>query len=73
MAARGDFVKRNFSHAMLGTTRLASNVSKMFPLCFSDMFYPIKNIFCHITKNMTVVINFYILLTQHFVNSIACH
>ena len=39
MSASGDFVKCDFTNVMLNTTRL-SNVSKMFPLCFSDMFYP---------------------------------
>ena len=40
MAVRGDFVKRDFTDTMLNTTRLAPNVSKMLPLCFSHMFYP---------------------------------
>ena len=59
------FAKRSFTDAMLSITRLASNVSKIFPLCFYDIFYPMQNIFCHNKKDMTVVINFDILLTQH--------
>ena len=59
----GDFVKCDFTDAMLSTRRLAPNVSKMFLLCFSHIFYPPWNIFCHIQKNVTVVINFENLLS----------
>ena len=55
LAARDNFVKCNFTNVMLNYRRLASKVSKMFPFCFSDMFYLIQNIFCH-NKNMTLVI-----------------
>ena len=66
MAARGDSVKCNFTDLMLSTTRLVSNVSKMFPLCYCHMFYPIE-IIClpYYEKKKTVLINFDILLTQH--------
>ena len=59
--------KCNFMDAMLSTTRLTSSVSKMFPMCFSDMFYPI---FLPYYKNMTVLINYNILLTP---GTLACH
>ena len=69
MATKGNFVKCNFTDVRLSTTRLASNVSNMFPLCFSDMFYPIQNIFCHILKKYDCRNKFWHFADSALVNS----
>ena len=67
-STRGDFVKHNFTNAILSTTRLALNVSKMFPLCFYDVLSHIQHFFAILQKY--VVINF---ADSALVNCIACH